>query len=201
MPTKVKGVYLYLYVIMDVWDRSIVGWKVHGIQTGHAATELVRETVKKHGVKEDELTIHQDNGGPMISIEFLSMLDDMKVSPSYSRPGVSDDNPYSESLFRTVKYRPIIPKRFDGIGHATGVFSEVVDWYMTEHRHSKIGFVTPMQRRTGEDIKLLERRRETYRKAREKYPERWSKNVRKWDRPETVTLNPRRKKKELGRAA
>ena len=201
LPTKVKGVYLYLYVIMDVWDRSIVGWKVHWDQTGHVATEVVRETIERHGVKKDELTIHQDNGSPMISIDFLSMLDGMKVSPSYSRPGVSDDNPYSESLFRTMKYRPVIPKRFDGLSHATEVFGEVVDWYMTEHRHSKIGFVTPMQRRTGEDVEILERRRETYRKAREKHPERWSKDVRKWDRPETVTLNPRRKKKELAKAA
>jgi putative transposase len=192
--TLSKGVYLYLYLILDIWDRSIMGWVIHPVESGDLAGDLLRETCIRHGVQPGALTVHQDNGSPMISVEFLGALAHWGRA-SYSRPGVCDDNPFSESLFRTVKYRPGYPERFETIDDASAWVEGFVAWYNTEHRHSGIGFVTPHQRRFGDDIALLETRRTTYQAARAAHPERWSRHVRKWDRPTTVTLNPHRPKK------
>jgi len=192
--SRVRGVYFYLYLILDIWDRSIVGWAVHEKEAGDLAGELLNETCIRHGVNPGDLICHQDNGGPMISFEFLAKLSQWGQA-SYSRPGVSDDNPFSESQFRTLKYRPDFPDRFETREDAIAWIDSYVQWYNTEHRHSGIGFVTPIERRCGADIAILETRRETYAKARRAHPERWSGDIRKWDRPETVTLNPRERKK------
>lgn len=192
--TLTRGVYLYLYLILDIWDRSIVGWAVHETESGRFAGELLNETCLRQGVRRDELTVHQDNGSPMISFEFLAALSHWGRA-SYSRPGVSDDNPFSESHFRTLKYRPDFPDRFESIEQAMAWMQIYVEWYNTEHRHSGIGFVTPLQRRSGEDVAILKARRETYEKARRTHPERWARGIRKWDRPEIVKLNPRERKK------
>ena len=192
--TLVRGSYLYLYLILDIWDRSIVGWAVHETESGLLAGDLLRETCMSQKVRPGSLTVHQDNGAPMISSEFLGALA-FWGQPSYSRPGVSDDNPFSESQFRTLKYRPDFPGRFESIEDAIAWLESYAEWYNTEHRHSKIGFVAPSERRGGADIAILETRRETYENARIIHPERWSRGIRKWDRPETVTLNPRDKNK------
>jgi transposase InsO family protein len=195
MLTLSRGVYLYLYLILDIWDRSVVGWAIHTVESGELAANLLRETCVRQGVEPGTLTVHQDNGGPMISGEFLSALS-FWGEPSYSRPGVCDDNPFSESLFRTLKYRPGYPERFETIDDAKDWVRNFVEWYNTTHRHSGIGFVTPNQRRSGADIAILETRRATYETARAANPARWSGNIRKWKRPQTVTLNPRRAKKD-----
>jgi len=188
----VRGTFFYLYLIVDIWDRFIVGWSIHEKQSGYYAKELLDKTLKEHSITEDQLTLHQDNGGPMISEDFLSLLKGRHVKPSYSRAGVCDDNPYSESLFKTLKYRPAYPKLFDDLEHANKYVDRFVEWYNNEHRHSKISFVTPSQRRNGEDIKILKIRQKTYKMAYQRNPERWSGNVRKWDYIENVTLNPRK---------
>lgn len=193
--TLVRGSYLYLYLIMDIWDRSIVGWTVHETESGLLAGDLLRETCIRQKVRPGELTVHQDNGAPMISAEFLGALA-FWGQPSYSRPGVSDDNPFSESQFRTLKYRPDYPERFDTIEEAIVWIKAYVEWYNTEHRHSGIGFVTPAERRGGLDYDILETRRETYEKARKAHPERWSGHARQWKRPADVTLNRRERKKD-----
>lgn len=197
---EVRGVYFYLYVMMDIWDRSIVGWRIEEIQDGTMAAELLNTTCIKAGVEPRQLVLHQDNGGPMVSANFTSMLRRWGA-PSYSRPGVSDDNPYSESLFRTAKYRPGYPVRFTSIEHARQWITGFVDWYNTSHRHSGIGFVTPMQRRIGADQEIIAIRKQTYQAAKEAHPERWSGNTRNWKSPEAVLLNPRQKKNRQGKAA
>jgi transposase InsO family protein len=197
-----KYVYFYLYFIVDIWDRSIVGWKVHESESGDNAANLIYDTTVSHNVGSGDLYLHSDNGAPMISVEYLSTTSLLGIDCSYSRPGMSDDNPYSESLFRTTKYRPGYPERFESIQHARSWISEFVDWYNTEHLHSGIKFVTPIQRRSGEDVELLKTRKATYEIAKKANPNRWSANIRNWDKPECVTLNPRgSKNKELRKCA
>jgi len=190
-----RGTYLYLYLILDIWDRSIVGWAVHEVESGEHAADLLRETCILQGVKPGKLTVHQDNGAPMISGEFLATLSQW-AKASYSRPGVSDDNPYSESLFRTLKYRPAYPDKFASIEEAVEWVRAFIEWYNSEHRHSAIGFVTPAERRNGTDKTILEIRRKTYQAARLVHPERWSRDIRNWNRPSIITLNPRDRKKD-----
>lgn len=120
----------------------------------------------------------------------LATMQRLGVVPSFSRPSVSNDNPYSESLFKTVKYMSDFPKAFSSTEEAREWMKKFVHWYNNEHRHSGIKYVTPMQRHTGKDIALLKIRQETYEKARQEHPERWSKNTRNWDRIEVVKLNP-----------
>lgn len=193
--TLVHGCYLYLYLILDIWDRSVVGWAVHESESGYHAAELLRKTCLKHQVEPGSIKVHQDNGGPMISSEFLSELQHWG-QPSYSRPGICDDNPYSESMFRTLKYRPGFPGAFENIEEARNWMCEYVQWYNHEHRHSRIGFVTPMQRRQGEDKNIMEKRIKTYKAAKQAHPERWSGKIRNWKVVQEVTLNPRKSKKD-----
>lgn len=198
--TACRGKYFYLYLILDIWDRSIVGWSIEEEESGFLAGELLRKTCIRHGVNAGTLIVHQDNGAPMISFEFLAVLSHWGRA-SYSRPGVSDDNPFSESQFRTLKYRPDYPERFTTIDAATAWVKKYVDWYTNEHRHSGIGFVTPQQRRDGTDIAILATRRTTYEGARTAHPERWSRNLRRWDRPKIVFLNSRERKMDRQKEA
>ena len=132
----------------------------------------------------------------------LATLQWLGVMPSFSRPGVCDDNPYSESLFRTMKYRPEYPTRpFACLEAAQKWVADFVDWYNNEHRHSAIRYVTPAERHDGRDITILERRRRLYEDARDKHPERWSGEVRNWTPIETVRLNPDTNKQGLHQAA
>lgn len=196
-----RGVFFRLYLMLDIWDRSVVGWAIHEEELGVHAAALLRETCAREAIDGNDLVVHQDNGGPMISWEFLSALSAWG-RPSYSRPGVCDDNPFSESMFKTLKYRPGYPGAFRTIDEARAWVAEFVEWYNLHHRHSGIGHVTPMQRRCGEDIAILERRRETYAAARAAHPERWSGEARAWRRPDVVYLNPaRRRRKGLAKAA
>lgn len=191
LKTFMKSIYYYLYIIMDIWDRSIVGWAVHECESGELAGALMRETCMRHEIRPGSLVVHQDNGSPMISSEFLAALSHFLIAPSYSRPGICDDNPYSESLFKTVKYRPGFPGCFESIQEAREWMEKFVDWYNNGHRHSAIGYVTPTQRRSGADVKILETRRQTYEASRRAHPERWSGETRTWEHVEAVTLNPK----------
>ncbi len=182
--------YFYLYVVLDVWSRKIVGWAVHDSEDGPHAAALIQEAAVREGSPKG-LVLHSDRGAPMVSATLLGMLEFLQIERSYSRPRVSDDNPYSESLFRTAKYRPEYPsKPFGSLAEARAWVDRFVSWYNFEHRHSQIGFVTPDQRHRGEDVDLLERRKALYAAARSKHPERWSRHTRRWDRPTEVALNP-----------
>lgn len=186
--------------MLDIWDRSVVGWAIHESESGSLAADLLRESCMRQQVDRNILTVHQDNGAAMISSEFLSELG-FWGRPSYSRPGVSDDNPYSEAMFRTVKYRSGFPGVFNTIKEAIVWMKDFIQWYNNEHRHSGIGFVTPMQKRRGEDVEIMEKRKATYLAARNDHPERWSRNIRRWEVTKEVTLNPRNRKKDRQREA
>lgn len=186
--SPVKGLHYYLYLVQDVWSRAIVGWAVHEAESAEHAAELMEKisaTMETAGVD-----LHADNGGPMKGATMLATLQRLGVMPSFSRPGVSNDNPFSESLFKTLKYRAGYPDYFASIEHAQEWVTSFVDWYNNVHLHSGIKFVTPMQRHRGEDVAILERRTLTYQKAREKNPIRWGGGIRNWTRQGEVLLNP-----------
>jgi transposase InsO family protein len=191
LKSPVKGQFYYLYLVVDVWSRKITGWAVHEMETDQLAAALIREAALREGVDADELVLHSDNGGPMKGATMLATLQWLGIVPSFSRPRVCDDNPYSEALFRTVKYRPGYPSRpFESLEVAREWVKGFVGWYNDEHRHSAIRFVTPSQRHCGEEQAVLDHRKEVYRKAREQKPGRWSGEVRNWDPIKTVVLNP-----------
>lgn len=189
--SPVRGSFFYLYVVLDVWSRKIVGAAVHESESGEHASELIEDACRREGVRRDQLTLHSDNGSPMKGATLLATLQQLGVMPTFSRPSVKDDNPYSEALFRTVKYRPGFPRRaFKGLAHAQEWVADFIRWYNTEHRHSAIRFVTPAQRHAGQDRAILRKRVAVYRRARANNPSRWSGRTRNWSHVSTVKLNP-----------
>ena len=186
--SNVKGRYYYLYMFEDIWSRAILGWEIHEKESAEIASKLIKKICFEYGV--GDINLHSDNGGPMKGATMLATLQKLGVIPSFSRPNVSNDNAFSEALFKTLKYTVGYPKVFNSIEDARQWVGSFVDWYNNEHRHSMIKYVTPMQRHKGEDIKLLEKREETYLKANQRNPERWSGKIRNWDHIKIVYLNP-----------
>jgi putative transposase len=196
LKTDVRGKFLYLYLFMDIWSRSILGWEIHEIESGLIASEMMKNLCEKHGIKKDMLLLHSDNGGPMKNSTMLATLQMLGVVSSFSRPNVSNDNAYSESLFKTLKYTAGYPKYFNNIEAAIRWMSKFEKWYNTEHRHSKIGYVTPFQRHYGKDKTILEKRITVYKDAKIKNPERWSRHCKTWDWKNEVTLKKGNNKKK-----
>lgn len=188
LKTAVSGIFLYLYLIIDVWSRKIVGWSVEGEESEHLAVQLFRNLIVRHGLR--GVRLHSDNGSPMKGATILMTLYHLGVIPSFSRPRVSDDNPYSESLFKTLKYTVGYPKYFRDIVHAREWVASFVDWYNTRHLHSAIGYVTPQQRHDGTAVMILDTRNRTLEAAYNSHPERWSKPPMRWRAPSAVYLNP-----------
>jgi putative transposase len=154
--------------------------------------------VASEGAGPQRLALHQDHGAPMKNASFKAKLEHMGVNFSYSRPSVSDDNPYSESLFRTVRYSSLYPKTpFASLENARTWSQKFVDWYNHEHLHTGIGFVSPRALHAGTAAKQLERRRSVYVAARKRHPHRFPNGTRRRDAPATVWLNPSRGTKEL----
>lgn len=186
----VRGMFYYLYLVVDVWSRKAVGWSVHDVESTKLAAELIERACLEEGVRPG-LVLHSDNGGPMKGATMLAKLRDLEVVKSFSRPRVSNDNPYSESLFRTLKYRPEFPRGgFTSLEAAREWVECFVRWYNTEHRHSGIKFVTPAQRHAGRDVEILAERKAVYAKACARHPERWTGSTRDWAPIEEVRLNP-----------
>jgi len=197
LPTQVKGIFLYLYLVMDIYSRKIVGWQVHEEESSTLASTLMIDICQRERISSHQVTLHSDNGSPMKGATMLATLQELGVVPSFSRPSVSNDNPYSESLFRTLKYRPEYPEKpFSSLLSARVWVQGFVYWYNFEHLHSAIRFVTPVQRHTGEDFEILEKRKRVYEQAKLKKPERWSGETRNWKPVARVYLNP--EKQELG---
>ena len=198
LPTQVKGIFLYLYLVMDIYSRKIVGWQVHEEESSTLASGLMTDICQREGIMPDQVTLHSDNGSPMKGATMLATLQELGVMPSFSRPSVSNDNPYSESLFRTLKYRPEYPEKpFSNLLSARGWVQGFVDWYNFEHLHSAIQFVTPAQRHTGEDIEILAKRKRVYEQAKLEKPERWSGEIRNWKPVAEVYLNPEKQEPGL----
>jgi transposase InsO family protein len=191
LATNVKGIFFYLYLIMDIFSRKIVGWEVYETESAEQASMLFRKTCLRENIAGKDLVLHSDNGSPMKGATMLSTLQKLGVMPSFSRPSVSNDNPYSESLFKTLKYHPGFPdKPFDCLESARVWVAGFQHWYNEVHRHSALRFVTPGQRHRGEDISILEERQRLYEAAQAKQPERWSGKIRNWKPVGTVYLNP-----------
>ena len=195
LPATVQGRWFYLYLILDLYSRKIVGFEVHDTDSADHAAHLARRTGLTEGVHAMPVrpVLHGDNGATLKGITVLAMLHWLGIEPSYSRPRVSDDNPYAEAVFRTAKYRPEFPvKGFAELDAAREWAARFVHWYNDEHRHSGIRYVTPSQRHAGRDRGLLAGRHELYQRARQSNPRRWSGQTRDWTPVAAVTLNPER---------
>lgn len=195
LPTQVQGLYFYLYMIIDVYSRKIVGWSVHDTQCSEYAASLIKQACIDEKVEQDQLVLHSDNGTPMKGITMIEMLKVLGVVPSFSRPSVSDDNPYSEALFKTLKYHPTFPLsvKFAIIDDSRVWCEKFVVWYNEHHLHSGLKFVTPQQRHSGEDLIIRSKRHLVYEMAQKQNPARWSGKTRNWSLPMVVTLNPEKK--------
>jgi len=193
----VRGRFFYLYLILDIWSRKIVGAQVYAQESTQHAAELFEATCQGLGLDPQGLVLHADNGGPMKGSTMLATLQRLGVVPSFSRPRVSDDNPYSESLFRTLKYRPEYPAQpFSSLEEAQAWVEGFVRWYNTEHLHSALRFVTPDDRHEGRDQAILEHRQRVYEAARRRHPQRWAGSLRNWQPVEVVYLHPDRTRLE-----
>lgn len=189
--TTVAGQFHYLYMFVDVWSRKVVAWAVHERECTDLAAQLLQDALQAEGLSDVELVLHSDNGAPMKGATLRATMERLGVTPSYSRPSVSNDNPFSESLFGTAKGRPEYPRRpFKTRAEARAWAARFVGWYHDEHLHSGIGFVTPLQRHEGRADAILERRKAVYATARCRSPNRWSNQTRAWTAPTTVRLNP-----------
>lgn len=191
LPAGIKGSFFYLYLFLDVFSRKIIGWQVYDVESSELASEVMLDICRRENIAPDQVVLHSDNGGPMKGATMLATLKDLGVIPSFSRPAVSNDNPYSESLFKTLKYRPAYPQRpFENLLAARQWVAGFVQWYNHEHRHSAIRFVTPAQRHAGLDTALLRERSSVYEAAKARHPERWSGATRNWQCIPVVHLNP-----------
>ena len=190
-PSAVRGQHWYLYLIMDIYSRKIVAWEIHEAESGELAKKLVERALLREACGHNPPVLHSDNGAPMTSYTLKARLADLGMLMSHSRPRVSNDNPYSESLFRTVKYCPAWPSK----GFAS--LKAVRDWmlafegaYNEQHLHSGIRFVTPADRHRGVDDERLAHRKMVYERAKRLNPRRWSGQTRNWEVTGPVSLNP-----------
>ena len=193
MPGPVAGLFFYLYLIVDIFSRKIVGWEVHEREGADLAAALIRQAVLAEGCTLRPLVLHADNGSPMKGATMKTTMEKLGITASYSRPRVSNDNPFSEALFRTCKYRPDWPsKGFATKADAQTWVKSFAKWYNDAHLHSAIRFVTPSARHAGHDHATLANRAMLYANARAQNPERWSGKTRNWQAAGPVWLNPER---------
>ena len=175
--TKLKGpakwVHFHLYVILDVFSRYVVGWMLANQETAELAHELIAATCDKEGIVPEQLTLHADRGTSMRSKSVALLLSDLRVTKTHSRPRVSDDNPFSESQFRTLKYQPEFPDRFDSEAHARRFCQTFFPWYNHENRHSGIGYMTPAAVHLGHAQQLYDDRQRVLDAALAAHPERF----------------------------
>ena len=186
-----KWSYFYLYVIMDIFSRYIVGWMVADRESSALAGRLIQQSCLKHGVQPQVLTLHSDRGAPMTSQCTAQLLADLGVTRSLSRPQVSDDNPFSEAQFKTLKYHPSFPGRFEDQGQAKMFCRSFFRWYNAEHRHGGISMLTPEQVHFGHATQVIARREAVLREAWAAHPDRFvSGEPKPKPVPEAVWINP-----------
>ncbi len=188
-----QGSFFYGYVIIDIYSRLIVHAEVYPADNAEYATEFLAEAFRKHGIKPRSLVLHSDNGASMKAVETLALLNEWGVRFSHSRPRVSNDNPYSEAFFKTLKYKGgRYPKQgFRSLKNAREWVAKFVTSYNNDHFHSGIGYVTPQSRFNNEDVEILAQRKQVLEKARKKNPERWiSRKVMNCEPAGSQFLNP-----------
>jgi putative transposase len=188
-----RGSFFYLYLVLDIWSRKIVGWEVHEEESMELASELAKKACAAESVRAGELVLHSDNGGPMKGATMLATLQRLGIAASFSRPRVSDDNAICEAIFRTLKYRPGFPRKpFSSLEDARRWVADFVAWYNDEHLHSALRYVTPNDRHERRDVAILAKRRTVYGAAKKRTPRRWTGDTRNWTPIGNVTLNPER---------
>lgn len=193
--TDIRGLFYYAYMIKDIWTKDIVGWEIHDREDDILAAALFKRLQLKYDMK--GMYLRSDNGNPMKGATMLMTLYSLGVIPSYSRPRVSNDNPFIESLFKTLKYTAGYPGHFKNLEHARMWMANFVNWYNTEHRHSSIGYVTPQQRRSGDYKNIFSQRNQAVAHARERNPERWVNHMRTWGCNDAVYLNPSKESRNI----
>lgn len=192
LPSQVRGLYFYLYAVIDLFSRKLVAWEVHAREGGDEAAALIeRACWREHRRGEKPLVLHADNGSAQKAHTLKSKLEMLGITPSHSRPGVSDDNAHIESWFRTCKYSPGYPPQgFADIELARQWVLKFVTWYNGVHLHSGLSYVTPEQRHSGRAEAILTQRQTVYAAARARHPLRWKRQPRAWQVPAKVWLNP-----------
>lgn len=192
LPSQVRGMFFYLYAVIDLFSRKLVAWEVHTCEGGEEAAALIeRASWRERRLGDKPLVLHADNGAAQKAHTLKSKLETLGITPSHSRPGVSDDNAHIEAWFRTCKYSPGYPsKGFDDIEHARQWVLKFVIWYNGVHLHSGLGYVTPDQRHGGLADAILLQRQAVYEAARKRNPLRWKRAPRGWQIDSEVWLNP-----------
>jgi putative transposase len=186
-----KWNHFHRYVILDVYSRCVVGWLVAERESAALATQLIEQTIEKQRVEPGQLTIHADRGSSMTSRDVAFLLADLGVTKTHSRPHVSNDNPYSEAQFKTLKYRPEFPERFGSIADARAFCQRFFEWYNREHRHSGIAMMTPMSVHVGDVEGIVQRRTATLEVAHRLHPERFVRGApAPQRRPRPAWINP-----------
>jgi putative transposase len=170
-----KGVRYFLYTIIDIYSRCVVGWSVHESESEVHARRLIEQACRRQGVKKDQLVIHADRGSPMIAGSVAELMNELGVTKSHSRPRVSNDNPYIESHLETLKYRPNYPERFESITVARSWCRKFFTWYNEDHYHSGIGYLRPADLHAGRHKMVIEHRQATLDAAAKTHPERFTK--------------------------
>jgi putative transposase len=193
--TKLKGpipcLYYSLYVILDLFSRYVVGWMIAAEENARLAERLIEATCLKQGIGPHQLTIHADRGAPMRSKVVAELLSDLSIGASHSRPRVSNDNPFSEAQFRTLKYRPEFPDRFGSIAHARDVSRDLFAWYNDAHHHSGLRYLTPADVHSGRAATILDLRHRTRLTAYDAHPERFVQGPPRLEiLPHAVWINP-----------
>jgi putative transposase len=193
--TKLKGpaklVYFYLYVIVDIFSRYVVGWMIAEAENAGLAERLIEQSCSKQGIAPNHLTLHADRGSPMISKTVAQLLAELGIDKSHGRPRVSNDNPFSEALFKTTKYRPAVPDRFAAVTHAREIFRGVFGWYNNQHHHSGIVYLTPAVVHHGRVDEVLDRRHRARMAAYLAHPDRFVNGPpQRESLPPAVWINP-----------
>ena len=202
LAARVKGQFFYLYLILDLYSRKIVGWEVYENESSELAAEFVEKACLREKILGKPLILHSDNGSPMKGSTLVAKLEALGVTPSKSRPRVSNDNAFAESIFRTCKYRPGYPQGgFESLEKAQSWVGTFAHWYNHEHQHSALKFVTPQQRHSGLDQAIRNKRKAVYAAAKLHNPHRWTRGTRNWELPTTVWLNPEKNDEPLKEAA
>ena len=175
LPLIQRGIYLSLYVVLDLFSRFVVAWMISIKENSALSTQLMNEATTRYGITEGQLTVHQDRGSPMTAHGYLDNMKELDVTCSHSRPRVSNDNPFSESQFKTQKYQPDYPGRFDSLAHARAWCEDYFDWYNFKHHHSGLAGFTPEQVFTGRTHEVAKLKQQALDERFEKNPERFVK--------------------------
>ena len=189
--TADKLVYFFLYVILDVFSRYVVGWMVAEAESADLAMQVIQHSYQQQQIVQDQLTLHADRGGPMVARTTAQLLDRLGVQKTHSRPYTPDDNPFSESQFKTMKYRPDFPKQFDSIDAARAWAQRFFHWYNHEHHHSGLVLLTPAQVHTGQAAHVIQQRNQVLHDAYQRHPERFVRGMPNHPAlPPKVWINP-----------